>query len=115
LFSAPGAPETRKTADLHQAGGWCFQLENFCLPLGHIEGASFTPMAKQSSSTAFDELILLIAASVPQLGAIVSTFLLDLALDLNRMNAKLSPTLQMSGYSSAYLYNMMGKGGPSVY
>jgi hypothetical protein len=67
------------------------------------------------SPTAFDEVILLIVASVPQLGAVVSTFLLDLAIDLNRMNATLPPTLQASGYSSAYLYNMMGKGGPSVY
>jgi hypothetical protein len=31
------------------------------------------------------------------------------------MNATLAPALQASGYSSAYLYNMMGKGGPSVY
>jgi hypothetical protein len=70
---------------------------------------------KRYSPTDFDELILLIAASVPQLGGIVSTSLLDLALDLSRMNAILSPGLQTSGYSSPYLYNMMGKGGPSVY
>jgi hypothetical protein len=70
---------------------------------------------KRFSPTAFDELILFIVASVPQLGAVVSTFLLDLALDRDRMNATLAPTLQASGYSSAYLYNMMGKGGPSVY
>ncbi len=56
-----------------------------------------------------------IVASVPQLGGVVSTFLLDLALDLSWMNAMLSPHFQTSGYSSAYLYNMMGKGGPSVY
>jgi hypothetical protein len=70
---------------------------------------------RQSSPSAFDELILLVVSSVPELGAVVSTLLLDLALDLDRMNATLSPTLQLSSYSSAYLYNMMGKGGPPVY
>jgi len=35
----------QKAADLHQAGGWYFQLENFCLPLGHIGGLCFTSMA----------------------------------------------------------------------
>jgi hypothetical protein len=70
---------------------------------------------KQFSPIAFDEFILLIVASVPELGAVGSTFLLDLALDLERMNATFSPNLQSSAYSSAYLYNMMGKGGPSVH
>jgi hypothetical protein len=49
------------------------------------------------SSTAFDELALLIVASVPELGAVGSTFLLDLALDLERMNATFSPNLQSFG------------------
>jgi hypothetical protein len=70
---------------------------------------------KQFSPIAFDELVLLIVASVPELGAIGSTLLLDLALDLERMNATFSASLRASAFSSAYLYNMMGKGGPSVY
>jgi hypothetical protein len=48
---------------------------------------------KQFSAIAFDELVLLIVASVPELGAVGSTLLLDLALDLERMNSTLSPAL----------------------
>ncbi len=40
---------------------------------------------------------------------------MDLALDLDKMNAELSPILQSSSFSSTYLYNMMGIDGPSVY
>jgi hypothetical protein len=71
--------------------------------------------SKQHSQTAFDELVLLVAASVPQWAGVVSTFLWDRAIDVNMMNAVLSPILRTSQYSSAYLYNMMGVGGPSVY
>jgi hypothetical protein len=71
--------------------------------------------SKQYSRTVFDELVLLVAASVPQLGTIVSTLLLDLAMDIGKMNAILAPNLVVSAYSSAYIYNMMGVGGASVY
>ena len=71
--------------------------------------------SKQYSRTAFDELVLLIAASVPQMGAVVSTFLWDQTVDIAEMNAFLSPILGKGPYSSAYLYNMMGIGCRSVY
>jgi len=71
--------------------------------------------SKQHSQNAFDEVVLLVAASVPQSAAVVSTFLWDRAVDVNMMNAVLSPILRAGAYSSAYLYNMMGVGGPSVY
>ena len=71
--------------------------------------------SKAYSQTVFDELVLLVAASVPQWPGVASTMLLDLALDLNKMNVTLSPILKTSHYSSAYLYNMMGVGGPSIY
>jgi hypothetical protein len=71
--------------------------------------------SKVYSKTVFDELILLVAASVPQWAGVVSTLLLDMALDINQMNTTLAPSLAPGDYSSAYLYNMMGIGGPSVY
>ena len=77
--------------------------------------SQISPKSNFHRMLAFDELVLLIVASVPELGAVGSTFLLDLALNLERMNATFSPNLQSSAYSSAYLYNMMGKGGPSVH
>jgi hypothetical protein len=39
----------------------------------------------------FDEVVLLVVAGVPQLGAITSTLVLDLALQVNQMNAELAP------------------------
>jgi hypothetical protein len=63
----------------------------------------------------FDEVVLLIVAGVPQMGAITSTLVLDLALQVNHMNAELAPILQRSRYGSAYLFNIMAIGGPSVY
>jgi hypothetical protein len=63
----------------------------------------------------FDELVLLVASSVPEWSGLVSTLLLDIALDLDQMNSILSPILRRSPYSSVYLYNMMGVGGPSVH
>jgi hypothetical protein len=70
---------------------------------------------KRYSLTLFDELVLLVAASVPQWAAVASTFLWDRAIDVSMMNAVLSPILSTSQYSSAYLYNMMGVGGASFY
>jgi len=82
-------------------GGLAYRLQSKC--------------AKRCSIRTADELVLLVAASVPQTGAIVSTFLWDAAMDLNGMNTILSPILMGSDFSSAYLYNMMGVGGASVY
>jgi hypothetical protein len=62
---------------------------------------------KQWSRRDFPEMYLLIAASVPEQPGIVSTFTWDPKVDLNKMNTKLSPILERSGYSAAYLYNMM--------
>ncbi len=63
----------------------------------------------------FDESVLLIASGLPQMGAIASTLVLDLALQVDQMNTELGPILERSRYGSAYLYNIMGIGGPSVY
>jgi hypothetical protein len=38
-----------------------------------------------------------------------------LALDIDKMNAELFPMLDSSRYDSAYLFNMTGVGGESVY
>jgi hypothetical protein len=60
-------------------------------------------------------VILAIVSGLPQMGAITSTFVLDLALQVDKMNSDLSPILEHSQYGSAYQFNMMGIGGPSVY
>jgi hypothetical protein len=60
----------------------------------------------------FPDMRLLIAASIPQLGGTASTFLLEPSLKVDEMNAQLSPILEQTKYSVAYLYLMMWK---SVY
>jgi hypothetical protein len=60
----------------------------------------------------FADMRLLIAASIPQLGGTASTFLLKPSLKVDEMNAQLSPILEQTIYSVAYLYLMTWK---SVY
>ncbi len=55
----------------------------------------------------FPDMRLVIAASVPQVGATASTFLFEARLNVNEMNAQLSPILEQTKYSAAYLYVMM--------
>jgi hypothetical protein len=83
-------------------------VERFLRALGYTQFTLADPNAGKKTDTGAD-------VSVPQVAAIVSTFLWEPVLDLDQMNATLSPILQSSAYSSAYLYNMMGKGGPSVH
>jgi hypothetical protein len=71
--------------------------------------------AKSYPAANFDEVVLLVVSGMPQMGAIASTLVLDLALQVDKMNAELAPMLEGSRYGSAYLFNMMGIGGPSVY
>ena len=55
----------------------------------------------------FPDMRLLIVASIPQSGGTASTFLLGARLNMDEMNAQLSPILARTGYSAAYLYVMM--------
>jgi hypothetical protein len=52
----------------------------------------------------FPDMRLLVPASTPQLGG---TFLFEACLDVNEMNAQLSPILEQTKFSAAYLYVMM--------
>jgi hypothetical protein len=63
----------------------------------------------------FDEVILLIVSGLPQMGAVTSTIVVEPFLQVDKMNAELSPILEGSRYGSAYLFNIMGIGGASVY
>lgn len=63
----------------------------------------------------FDEVVLLIVSGLPQLGGVTSTLLFEPFLNIDQMNAQLSPILERSRYGSAYLFNMLGVGGESVY
>jgi hypothetical protein len=59
------------------------------------------------SQKEFPDMRLLIAASPPQIGGTASTSLFEPRLDVNELNAQLSPILEQSKYSAAYLYIMM--------
>ena len=57
------------------------------------------------SQTEFPDMRLVIAASVPQLGGTISTWLSQPRLD--EINSQLSPILTQTRYSTAYLYAIM--------
>jgi len=59
------------------------------------------------SEKEFADVRLLIAASIPQDGGTVSTFLLQECLNTDKMNAQLSSQLEATKFSAAYLYVMM--------
>ncbi|MGH8321545.1 MAG: hypothetical protein ACRESX_03850 [Gammaproteobacteria bacterium] len=65
--------------------------------------------AESYSSEVLDELWLLIAASVPQLGAVCSTFILPIALNLDDLNNKTDGILRGSPFKKAYLHVIMGQ------
>lgn len=56
----------------------------------------------------FNELWLLIAASVPQLGAVCSTFMDPITLNLNDLNAATDKNLRNSPFSRVYLHSLLG-------
>ena len=66
-------------------------------------------LRKQWSKKDFPKVNLLIAASVPDLPRIVSTFILGPKLDLTKLDSDLSPLLRDSDYATVYLYNMNQK------
>lgn len=72
--------------------------------------------AQRADRQRFDELILLIASSRPEIGGTAAGFLLDAALDLRRLTTHTHDLLSESAYTSAYMFNMLSlTGTPSVY
>lgn len=59
------------------------------------------------SQKEFPDMRLLIAASIPQLGGTGATFLSEGLLKVDELEALLSPILEGTKYSAAYLYVMM--------
>jgi hypothetical protein len=59
------------------------------------------------SQKEFPDMRLLIAASIPQSGGTGATFLFEALLKVDDLNAQLSPILEGTKYSAAYLYVMM--------
>jgi hypothetical protein len=55
----------------------------------------------------FPDMRLLIAASIPQDGGTASTSLFDPLVSVGELNTQLSPILEQTKYSAAYLYVMM--------
>lgn len=59
------------------------------------------------SEEEFPDMRLVVAASIPQDGGTASTWLQGQRLNIDEMNAQLSPILEQTKYSAAYLYIMM--------
>ena len=66
-------------------------------------------LKKGWSKKDFPQVNLLIAASLPNLPGIVSTFIWGPRLDPAKLNSELSPLLHDSNYAAVYLYNMNQK------
>lgn len=64
--------------------------------------------ARSYNNDGFDELWLLVAASIPQLGAVGSTFIVPFALNLNDLNGKTDEILRNSQFSRVYLHSVLG-------
>jgi hypothetical protein len=71
--------------------------------------------SKSYPANDFDEEVLLVVSGLPKMGAIASTIVLPIALQVDKMNSELSPILESSRYDCAYIFGMIGKGGPWVY
>lgn len=57
----------------------------------------------------FDELWLLVSASIPQMGGVCSTFIIPFALNLDELNRATDGTLRNSQFTKAYLHVLMGR------
>lgn len=66
--------------------------------------------AKHYQIKNFDELWLLIGAAIPQPGAMVSTYILSPALDLEKLNDCTHNLLRDSPFAKGYLHVLMGNG-----
>ena len=99
----------------YQAWPTAYAMYGKVSPLSGLLYRLQSKCAKRYPTKTVDHLVLLIAASLPEMGALVSTFLWDGAININEMNAILSPILKASVFDSAYLYNMMGVNFRSVY
>jgi hypothetical protein len=60
--------------------------------------------AQEYSFSEFDEVWLVVAASLPQFGAIASTTILSLFIDSEKLNIDFHDALSRSKYSAAFLY-----------
>jgi len=110
--------EMRKAARQQIVGSWAVRLD----PIPAIVSAVTEKVIRangpelQRFRGRFSELILLIVSSIPQHGGTAATFLLDLALDLPRLNAATHELLSHSSFTSAYTFNILTvSGSPSVY
>jgi hypothetical protein len=66
-------------------------------------------LKKRWSKKDFPQVSLLIAASIPDLPGIVSTFIWGPKLDVAKLDSDLSPLLRDCDYAAVYLYNMNQK------
>jgi hypothetical protein len=63
-------------------------------PMGALQYQITEKCSKTYPPNDFDEEVLLIVAAMPQMGAIGATMVLEIGLDVDKMNAELSPTLE---------------------
>ncbi len=77
------------------------------LPMAALSHVLREKVNKGWSEKEFPDMRLLVAASIPQGGGTGSTWLVGGRLNVDEMNAQLSPILEQTKYSAAYLYIMM--------
>jgi hypothetical protein len=82
------------------------------LSMAALEDVLRDKAKKGWSEKEFPDMRLLVAASIPQDGGTASTWLDGERVNVDEMNAQLSPILEQTKYSAAYLYIIMSE---SVY
>jgi hypothetical protein len=115
-----GFQVTEYQPDTDKKGSRLREKEAVRVKVGLITAMSINPFSMESlkqivsqkakkkwSQTDFPDMRLVVAASVPQLGGTASTQLLPGRVKVAEMNAHLSPILEQTNYSAAYLYVMM--------
>jgi hypothetical protein len=90
--------DLRRQESVHRASTAPYAMHGNPSPWTALAKRIADKCKKKYSPIEFEELVLLIVASMPERGAVGSTLLLDRALDLERMSATLSPDLQSSAF-----------------
>jgi hypothetical protein len=115
-----GFQVTEYQPDASKKGSRLRENEAVRANVGLITAMSVDPLSMESlkqivsqkakktwSQTDFPDMRLVVAASVPQLGGTASTQLLPGRVKVAEMNTHLSPILEQTNYSAAYLYVIM--------
>jgi hypothetical protein len=114
-----GGSKTRRDEAKYKDSKVPYAIWGKANPMDALENRIREKCQKNYPAYDFDEVVLLVAASLPMQGAMGATLALEFVLDdflqTHKMDLILSPILEGSRYDSVYIYNMMGVAGASVY